>query len=484
MKNIFGDWKRWLLILFISLIIVPACNKDEVLDEVSDVDVFIWNGLRQYYLWVDHIPELDADSYANDAELIQFLNNFNGDRYELFESLLYQRGTIDKWSWIMDDYNDLEDLLNGITTSTGMEFGLDYISGNSGDLFGYVRYVVPDSPADEAGITRGKLFLQINGQAITTSNYRELIYGDENSYTVNFAEFNGGNLELTGENTQLSKITIDEDPIHHSEIIDVDGVNVAYLVYNGFTSPYDFDLNDEFAAYKAAGVQELILDLRYNGGGSVRTAAYLASMIYGTTSRDVFSQSVYNDLVQEYLLNQYGEDYFINTFRADLDETDDDPQEAINTLGLTKVYILTSGSSASASELLINGLDPYMDVVTIGTTTHGKYVGSVTIKDYDGEGDLNRSHRWAMQPIVFKISNSLGVSDYSNGLSPDIEVQEDMANILPFGDENEPLFKAAIDDIKGAGSQPKSGFKLYTRFKDSKDLRPFGKEMYDHIELK
>lgn len=483
MEQLIKNRRRIFFILIMLLFIIPACEKDEVQHEVSDIDVFIWNGLRQYYLWVDQVPELDSDAYDSDSELVAFLNSFNGDHEGLFKSLLYQYDVVDKWSWIMDDYQELEDLLRGTTTSMGYEFGLRYINGSSGDLFGYVRYVIPGTPAGDAGMQRGQLFLQIDGTAITAENYSSLLFGS-NSYEIYFADVDGSGFVLNGETAELTAEVVHENPIHHSEIIDVDGIKVAYLVYNGFTSPYDHDLNDLFAEFKTENIQQLILDLRYNGGGSVRTAAYLASMIYDTDTELVLSQSEYNTLIQEYLLNEYGESFFKNTLRDKVEATDTDAEASINTLNLDRVYVLTTNSSASASELIINGLDPFMDVIIVGTNTSGKYAGSITIKDYDGEGNLNRSHRWAMQPIVFKTSNSLGVSDYVDGFAPSIEVIEDVRNILPFGDENEPLLKAAIDDIRGLSPKTKSVFFEYVRFKDSKDMKPFGKEMFDEIPVK
>jgi C-terminal processing protease CtpA/Prc len=153
----------------------------------------------------------------------------------------------------------------------------------------------------------------------------------------------------------------------------------------------------------------------------------------------------------------------------------------INTLNLTKLYVITSSNSASASELLINGLEPYLDVVNIGWNTAGKYVASATIKDWDANGAVNPNHKWAMQPIIVKTTNSLGISDFVNGLIPDISIKEDIANLLPFGDQNETLLKSVISNLKGATLAPvesKSAKIGWVDVYDSQDHKPFAKQMY------
>ena len=114
---------------------------------------------------------------------------------------------------------------------------------------------------------------------------------------------------------------------------------------------------------------------------------------------------------------------------------------------MSKVYVLTTGRTASASELVINGLKPYIDVIQIGTNTTGKNVGSITIYDYDDKGAKNPNHKWAMQPLTFKIENATGFGDYTNGLPPTYEIQEDLANMGVLGDEGEPFLAKAIQLI-------------------------------------
>jgi C-terminal processing protease CtpA/Prc len=122
-----------------------------------------------------------------------------------------------------------------------------------------------------------------------------------------------------------------------------------------------------------------------------------------------------------------------------------------------------------------------MNVKVIGINTVGKYTGSATIKDWDENGNVNPNHKWAMQPIIVKYANSAGVSDYVDGLTPDITAEEDIAGLLPFGDPNESLLKVVLSDMKGLAITSmtlKSAKMGLSKFADSQDFKPFAKEMY------
>ena len=127
--------------------------------------------------------------------------------------------------------------------------------------------------------------------------------------------------------------------------------------------------------------------------------------------------------------------------------------ESLFSLNLDRVFVLTSARTASASELLINGLDPYIDVIHIGDFTVGKNQGSITVYDYINDSrDKNPNHMYAMQPIVLKIGNVAGYTDFPDGLEPDIFIKESLLNPGILGDIEEPLLKIAIDQISGDAS--------------------------------
>jgi carboxyl-terminal processing protease len=345
-----------------------------------------------------------------------------------------------------------------------------------------VRYVAPDSPADVAGIKRGDLINALDGVIMNEGNYSSVVSKLSNE-TVTFSVVTENGV-LIADKT-ITAAVISEDPVYLKKVFaDINGKKVGYLVYNGFRSSYNDELNAAFADFKNQGIQELILDLRLNGGGSVLTSAYLASMIDASAGTETFAKLTFNAKHT----NQSGSYTFLNTLNVYDANGTKTGEETINRLtGITKLYVLASGSTASASEMIINGLKPFMAVKVIGTTTYGKNVGSITLydspsSDYTSESSANSAHLYAMQPIVFQIYNKLDQSDYTLGFVPDIEVKEYQYwnAILPFGDENEVVLKAALDDIRGVSARQTKSLKFseIKEFEVSKLEKRFDKEMY------
>ncbi len=451
--------------------LLTNCKKDvqptpKVTPDATEVNKFVYNGMKDYYLWTEIVPNLSNTKYTINDSLNAFLNRYT-DPNVLFADLLYQYKTIDKWSFIVDDSKVIDNWIQGISETMGFDFMLARIA-NSDNIFGFVRYVYKGSPAEQAGIKRGDLFMKVDGQQLTVNNYQKLLF-TKVTYELAMASISGNIISPNGELVTMTAINMQENPILLDTVLNVDSYKVGYLVYNGFNADFDIQLNDVFKRFKDAGIDKLVLDLRYNGGGSVQTAQYLASMIYGTTSSQVF------------LKKTYGSSFLSDNFTNKIEKTATTAETSINTLNLTQLYVLTSDNTASASEALINGLIPYMQIFNIGINTAGKYVGSITIKDSDANGNVNPKNTWAMQPIVVKIANSNGVSDYVNGLVPNYLAEEDIANLLPFGDQNETLLRVALNDIKGlplAGKSTKADMLGVKKIFDSQNARPFSKQMY------
>lgn len=473
------------------VLLLTNCKKDKntppvVIPEATEVNKFIYNGLQDYYLWSDQVPNLSYQKFTTKDSLNAFLNTYT-DPNKLFTDLLYQYKTIDKWSFIVDDSQVIDNWIQGISETMGFDFMLARI-GTTGDVFGFVRYVFKGSPAEKAGIKRGDLFMKVDGTQLTVDNYQTLLF-TKVTYTLSMASVSGSYISLNGKTVTMTAIQMQENPIELDTVLNIDSHKVGYLVYNGFNAEFDLQLNDVFKKFKDAGIDNLILDLRYNGGGSVQTAKYLASMIFGTTTTQLFIKRQYNAGFQDYIIRTDGATSLNENFTDKILKTSTSAAASINTLNMKKLYVLTSGNTASASELLINGLKPYMQVFTIGDYTAGKYVGSATIRDWDNNGNVNPNHKWAMQPIIVKITNSQGISDYVNGLTPDYSAKEDIANLLPFGDQNETLLRVALNDIKGvplSGKKPslKSEQLGLKEVFDSQDRRPFSKQMYINLENK
>jgi carboxyl-terminal processing protease len=461
------------LLLFLAFFTFQSCeDMDDVAPPQSlEINDFIWKGLNLYYLWQPDVPNLADNRFANQTELNTFLKGYSKPE-DLFDALRVDK-SIDRFSWIVSDYLELEGMLQGTTKNDGVDFGLRYKSGSTTEIFGFVRYIIPNSDASTKDIKRGDIFYAVNGTQLTVNNYQTLLLNSE-SYTLNLANYDAGAITPNGKSVALTKTELSENPILINNLIETGGHKIGYLMYNGFYPNYDTQLNDAFATLKTQGVTDLVLDLRYNGGGSVQTATRLASMITGQFKDKVFSKQQWNPKIMAYFETEDPE-ALNNLFT---DKVDADP---LNSLNLTKIYILTSKSTASASELVINGLKPYINVVQIGDVTVGKNVGSITIYDSPTFGKENRNpnHRYAMQPIVLKIVNSAGFGDYFNGLTPTYELKENLGDMGILGNSAEPLLSTAIGQITGTAKMLKqSKGKEFQYFKDAKSINGVQNQMY------
>ena len=484
-----------ILLYAVSLIsvLMMGCINDVLETPVTpenEINDFVWQGMNSWYNWQSNVTDLADTKDDNQFEYNAFLNGYS-EPEDLFDALLYDKGNTDRFSWIVDDYIVLNNAFQGISVSFGMRLQAVIINAND-DIIFYVRYVAPDSPASDAGIKRGDIINALDGVILNNSTYSTTVSKlDNETVTFSFVSEDGGILTPIEDKT-ITAIELNEDPVHFKKVFDdINGKKVGYLVYNGFRSSYNDELNEAFAFFQAEGVNELVLDLRLNGGGSVLTSAYLASMIYANAGNEVFAQLNFNQKHSNENDN-YNFENTLNIYNVSGNKTGEEPINRLNMID--RLYVLTSGSTASASEMIINGLKAFIPVIVIGTTTYGKNVGSITLydspsSDYTKESTANASHLYAMQPIVFQIFNKLGQSDYTQGFTPDIEVKEYQFwnNILPFGDENEVVLKAALDNIRGvsAKSWPTSKYKNMKVLEVKSLKNKFDKEMYleqDHFQ--
>lgn len=438
---------RFLLFLVTIAIFYGCSKKEEDIPQDVEIQDFIWKGLNAYYLWQGEKPDLSDRRFSSQNQLNNFLAGFNSPN-ELFDNLLYKKGEVDKFSWIVNDYVALENSFKGITLSNGMEFGLVRYKDTQTNVFGYVRYVIPGSDAEAKNIKRGMIFNEIDGNQIDENNFRTLISKD--NYTISLADYNGGNPVKNGITIQLSKSQLDENPVKIVKTFFEGTEKIGYLMYNQFTSSYDGNLNTAFSQFKTRNITDLIIDLRYNGGGSVRTTTYLGGMITGQFNNEVFSKQQWNRKV----MTSQKPEVFVNRFTDKILNKDRDGNvilsEAIKSLNLTRVYFIVSNATASASELIINSLSPYIDVKVIGDITRGKHVGSITLYDSDNYSrngaNLSTKHTWAMQPIVLEIVNKNN-ENHPNGIAPTVELKEDYGNLGVLGEKSDPLLNTAINYV-------------------------------------
>ncbi|MBI6115301.1 S41 family peptidase [Salegentibacter maritimus] len=438
---------KLILFLGLSLGILSSCSTDND-DERSpivkgeedpnlEIENYLYDAMSIFYVYEADVAELDENYFDSEADKDEWLASFDSPE-DLFNEGLKVPAPKDRFSFILDDYTILENSQSGISTTTGMDYGL--VAYGENGVFGYVRYVIPGSPADEAEVKRGMLFTEIDGEAMNRSNYQSLLARD--GYEISLAEVNENVISETGETIALTREQITENPVFISKTMEVDGINVGYLMYNSFTADFDDELNAAFGDLKAEGVDELVLDLRYNGGGSVESAVDLSSMITGQFEGEIFSKQTWNDLLQSEFTQEELVDRFNDKIRTG---------ELINSLNLNKVYVIGTGSTASASELVMNGLAPYINVIHVGSSTVGKFQAAAPLYDSPNFNKQNRNpnHKYVIQPLIYESKNANEDAYYEEGLIPDIEAEEDIVNLLPLGEASETLLAAALADITG-----------------------------------
>lgn len=470
-------FKLNVLIAFMLLGLTYSCfdDADDNAVSASEINDFVWKGMNGVYLYKDNIPNLTNDRFSSNGEYADYLNSFSTP-FDLFESVIYQRQAVDRFSWIVDDYIALEQQFAGISKRSGYEITFYPIPGNGTDWYGVIRLVLPNGNASVNNLIRGQIITSIDGVALTGVNIASLFAPD--SYTIGFADYdNNGTFENldddiitpNGQTVTLTKSILTENPVFRSRIFNVNGENVGYLMYNGFTADFDAELNAAFGDFVANNVQQLVLDLRYNPGGSVRTASYLGSMITGQFNGQVFAKLQFNSDLQS---NNYNVE-FVNQLENG---------SQINSLYLNKVYVIATGSSASASEMIINSLGAYIDVVHIGYETVGKSQASRTIYDSPNleRQDANPNHLYALQPLIAITVNTFNEKVPSTGLIPSLgfQIKENPSNLGILGNENEPLLGLALTDIAGTGRRMPFNINIPDIVGESNELKLRNNVMY------
>ena len=430
MRNIL----RILIFFILSALIFISCmdDMDDVLPENRDMlqaSEFVYRAMNFFYLYKANTPELANDYFTSDRDKTDFITDFQAPE-SLFEYLKYDK---DRFSVLVDDYVKLERSLQGKNLSTGAIF---FSFTHENDFYLLVRNVIENSSADENNVVRGDIFHAINGQTITQNNVNELL----NAPTLEFSyayESNEG-YEKSNDTVTLQNQELNEPSIGMFKTLNIGGTKVGYLMYNSFIGSYDQELNDVFRYFKEEAVDELVVDLRYNSGGSIYSAELLSTMITGQFKGEVIYENEWNADLQSY----YGETVlFSDKFSSG---------QTIESLRLPRVAILTQSRTASASELVINALNPYINVLQVGTATRGKYQGSVLVYDSPnfGKQHINPNHRYAMLPLVLKTKNSQGFTDFDDGLPADIFFQESVGDIKNnLGTVEEPLLREALQGL-------------------------------------
>ena len=428
-----------------SSLIFQQCSDSKPLSDNEYVNNWILENMEFAYFWNTEIPAKPDKRQLPD---------------DFFYSLLSDN---DRFSWIQDNYQELLNSLQGVNIEAGYEFILYRESSSNENVIAQVVYIKAGSPAASTDLLRGDVITHINGSLLTLSNYQSLLGQLSSNHTITYKRYNFlTEVFETKSQLPLTVVEFAENPNYMSKVIDLGDRKVGYYVYNFFadgpnetSEQYNTEMTNIFASFKSQAITDLILDLRYNSGGSESSAIKLASLIgKNVTTNDLFARWDYNDELTDYITERYGPSFFLRNFTAE-------PNNVGSQLTGGRVYILTRNRTASASELVINGLKPYMDVFIVGDTTYGKNVGSISIYE---ENDAR--NKWGMQPIVVKAYNKFNQSEYANGFLPNIPDDDNSLVLLPLGDKNENLLSLALAEITGnsGGRKRSSNFKPWEKF--------------------
>lgn len=357
---------------------------------IPSINTHVWERMKQNYLWNKEMPtQIDLKNFPNVAKLV--------------DSLRYKR--LDRWTYIVNDNgNAYNQVVQG--TSQGV-FGWS-LAWNESDKSLRVRFVQPNGTPAEAGMKRGDKLLKVNGVSLT--------YGQSITFTdVSTVEFE--DTEGKVRTVSVSRKTLQTSAVLHQEVKNINGRKVAYLVFNEFTTPAVAELNKAIEFFRAEKATDLILDLRYNGGGLVTTTQHLANLIAPENAIGrVFFKIEYNS-------NNTNKNASIPFERF------------ANAYRFTNIVILQTLNTASASELIINGLRPFTNMKLVGTNSHGKFCG----------GGIEIKEGYTFSPIEFRMTNSVGVSDYANGFAPDLRATDDLR--YAFGDLREDMLRKGFEAL-------------------------------------
>ncbi len=435
--------KTLLYLSCVVLLVVSSCKKE--LDNTavttptnpttsttaSQVDLLkdsVYLYSKEVYLWQDLLPAYDQ---------------FNPRQYQ--GTTLLEAG-----SAVMNGIKKLQPLdrfsfVTSKETSAGLQTGESvslgfFVKAAAADkvdpvdsVHWYVSYVYDRSTAGTVGVKRGWYINKIDGTAINYDNASIKILNDVFFGATTNASFEFVKPDGSVVTSNLSKTSFVSNSVLHQSVIPVGTKKVGYLVFNQFFGePSRVELTNAFNSFKASGINDLVVDLRYNPGGSTQTQDALANLIAPATAN--------NQVMYKYIFNQNLQngnfpllklkDGYSNVSFSEANNT----QKFSNTggSGLSRVFFIVSKSSASASELLINNLKPYMDVKLIGDSTYGKPVGFFPIDIFNV----------SIYPISFKTVNSAGNADYYNGFGPDKKSADGV--IYDWGNTAEPSLASAL----------------------------------------
>lgn len=406
------------------------------------VNQFAFNVMSVYYLWVEEIQDKLEGWMSND------------DPKEKVLQVRYKDASgkdIDRWTQMTDDYETFVRSVEGVSTTYGYEFTLYYASEAKDYVMAVVTFVYADSPAEKAGLKRGDTIVKVDGNAIAVADYTSIVKNQM---------MNSASCSLTlsdGRSVSMNSVEMYCEPIHLAKVFDCGGKKVGYLHFTAFTLNACKDIVTVCNEFRAAGISELILDLRYNGGGYVETEEVLASMLAPeaqVASGTVFMTEVYNKTLTE----AWGESETITNFRNRFKIGGVTIDTAESNLRLDKIYAIMTGGSASASEAIVCGLRPFIDIDIIGQQSYGKYCSGIIIEasqwyenykkslsSSDYKNGVKYAANWGIYVMIGRYADRDGETPcMPNGFTPDYPVADNPLDGYQLGDPNETMLKAAL----------------------------------------
>ena len=401
-KNSLGYYVFLIFIFSLSgQILFTSCKKDDDIEVEEEEEQIVnenneaFSGLmKEWYYWYDQLPDVDP-------------NDFDSP-YELMEEFRYL--PLDRWSYV----TTRQEFEAYYRDSKMIGYGFGSMWDQTGRL--RITFIFNSTDLYEQGVRRSWIIEEINGTRIRVGvSINQLLGANEIGVSNDFVFIDpeGNEVGMT-----VSKQEVIMNTVLHKEVFETGNSKTGYLVFKNFTTPSFDELEEALEFFNSEGIDELILDLRYNGGGATSVANYLASLIGG--------QRVAGEPFAKYLYNDNKEDEnFTDTF---------DPPQA--SLDINRLITIATRGTASASEMVINGLRPFMDVYIIGGDTYGKPMGM----------NAWYYNSYAFVPVTFKIANADDFGDYFDGLEADAFAADDITRL--FGDPEEASLKEALNFIE------------------------------------
>ncbi len=403
------------MILLLAIINLTACDGgsgDGVLRSPTGLAAcgndgqkqFVLDGLYAWYLWNDLLPaDIAIADYTTPEELVREVTTTFGPKDA-------NGNPVDRFSSVGSAQADAEFFGEG--KFEGFGFSYRTVDAAADDI--RLSRVFSDSPAANGGLARGQQFVSLNGRSITEIQANEgigAVFSNNTTLRFEMRRTDGGVFS-----SSITKDVVTISPVPQRRIIDAgNGVMVGYMELAQFISTADPIINDVFAEFIAAGVDDIIIDLRYNGGGLVSTANLLGDYL-GAFANDgrVFSETRFN------------------ADRAAANNSTEFFQRQGSSIDLGRLVVIATRGTASASELVTNSLEAYFDVTIVGDNTFGKPVGQIGLTFCDK----------ILRPTSFKTVNAAGEGDYFDGLPVDCPAADDLT--FEVGDDSDPNIVAAM----------------------------------------